>query len=563
MLSPRPVGLLVSLIAATVSIMGAVMPSGASAAPAVVAKSVCAAPLPGQLGCATQVLVSKRTRTPIHPQIRPVGALGTVTQIASVGRAAPMAMTPAYLQQAYDLTYLSATQGTDDTVGVVSVNNDPNAASDLATFRSTYGLPACTTANSCFTQLNENDQTSPLPATDWSWAQEDSLDLDAVSALCPNCRIILVEANAPDSADLQAAITAAIQAGANQVSISAAGEYPADPFTGFSAPSISILAAAGDDGVAPAGYFVFPAALPYVTAVGGTSLNPDRATSPTPRGVTESAWSNSGAGCDTQEQPLAYQPATGCAGRMYSDISADANPATGLTFYDSQAGGWLDGGGTSLATPLTAAFEAVTGVDGSTPQWAYTDSSNLNDPTTGSTGTCAGTLTLLCDAGTRYDGPTGAGSISGQVVTGAPGIGEPDFGTSETPSYVRHATSTGATLLGGVYPNGQATEYYWQYGTTAAYGSRTSDLSAGSGTSPVAASGKFTHLVRGITYHYRLVASNATGTTYGYDYTLTTAGPADAKKANLANKRSTAKHHAKRHHHKHAKKRHPRHARKK
>ena len=163
--------------------------------------------------------------------------------------------------------------------------------------------------------------------------------------------------------------------------------------------------------------------------MGGTSLNPDSASSPTPRGVTESAWSNSGAGCDTQEQPLPYQPSTGCVGRMYSDVSADADPATGLTFYDSQAGGWLDGGGTSLATPLTAAFEAVTGIDGSTPQWAYTDSANLNDPTIRLDGNmCNGTLTLLCRRRRiGYDAPTGAGSISGQLVTGAPGIGEPVF----------------------------------------------------------------------------------------------------------------------------------------
>ena len=543
----RRIALLVSLIVATTSIASAATASVAGAAADMAAKSTCATPLPGQLGCATQVLVSKRTGRPIHPRIRLRRGSGSTAHIASVrGEVAPTTMTPAYLQQAYDLSYLSATRGAGDRVAIVSVNDDPNAASDLATFRSTYGLPACTTANGCFTQLNENGQSAPLPTTEWSWAQEESLDLDAVSALCPNCRIIVVEANAPDPADLQSAIAAAIEAGANQVSISAAGEYSGDPFTDFSAPGVSILAAAGDDGVAPAGYAAYPAALPYVTAVGGTSLNADRASSPTPRGVTESAWSGSGADCDTQEQPLPYQPATGCAGRMYSDVSADANPATGLTFYDSQAGGWLDGGGTSLATPLTAAFEAVTGVDGSTPQWAYTDSPNLNDPSTGSTGMCAGTLTLLCDATTGYDGPTGAGSISGQVVTGAPGIGEPVFGSADSPSYVKHVTPTGARLLGGIYPNGQATTYYWQYGTTAAYDTRTAALSAGAGTRPVSAFGKFAGLTSGTTYHYRLVATNPTGTSYGYDYTFTTAGHADAKKASFAHRHSMSRHHTRR-----------------
>jgi len=144
---------------------------------------------------------------------------------------------------------------------VVAVYNDPTAASDLATFRSTYNLPACTVANGCFQQLNQQDQTSPLPADNSGWSQEESMDLDAVSSICPNCKIDLVEANTPTAPDLQAAITAAIQAGANQVSISGAGEFAENPFTDFSAPGVSILAATGDDGVVPAGEANYPAAL--------------------------------------------------------------------------------------------------------------------------------------------------------------------------------------------------------------------------------------------------------------------------------------------------------------
>ena len=131
----------------------------------------------------------------------------------------------------------------------------------------------------------------------------------------------------------------------------------------------------------PQGVANYPAALPYVTAVGGTSLESDTSSSVTPRGVFETAWSDGGSGCDTQEAPLPYQPSDGCDGRMYSDISADADPSTGLSFYDSQGGRLARrGGGTSHATPIAAAFEAITGVDGSSPQWAYSDAGEPEQP---------------------------------------------------------------------------------------------------------------------------------------------------------------------------------------
>jgi hypothetical protein len=534
---------LLALLLATVTTV-AMVPPAAHAATSTVASSSCTAPAPGQFGCDAQVLVSRRTGHPVHPRPQRASAKQSGSRIAASrvpAQAPPQPLTPAYLQQAYDLTYLSATKGAGDTIAVVAVYGDVDAGSDLSTFRSTYGLPACTTADGCFQQLNEQGQSAPLPVPNSPWTLEQSLDLDAVSSLCPNCRIVLVEASSPSPPDVQAAITAAIQAGANQVSISGSGEYTNNPFTNFSAPGVAILAASGDDGVSPAGYASYPAALPYVTAVGGTSLTADAADDPTPRGVTESAWSDSGAGCDTQEQPLPYQPADGCDGRMYSDVSADADPDTGLSFYDSQGGGWFDGGGTSLATPLTAAFEAVTSVDGSTPQWAYADSANLNDPVGGSTGGCAGTIALLCNGVVGYDGPTGAGSISGQIVAGAPGIGEPPLGPARQKTYVQRVTATAATLLGGVYPNGEATSYYWQYGRTTAYGMRTPAVSIGSGTAPVTVTGHLKDLSPTSGYHFRLVATNAMGTTYGYDYMLTTVHATVARA-----KRARPRHHAKR-----------------
>src|SRR6201999_2460811 len=99
---------------------------------------------------------------------------------------------PADLDSAYKLpTNLGAGQ----TVAIVDAYDDPNAASDLATYRSQFGLPACTTANGCFRKINQNGQTSPMPTGDTGWAGEISLDLDMVSAICPNCSITLIEAN--------------------------------------------------------------------------------------------------------------------------------------------------------------------------------------------------------------------------------------------------------------------------------------------------------------------------------------------------------------------------------
>ncbi len=508
---------LVALVCAAFGAVAGSATAAIDAAPTAntVAADACAAPGPGQIGCDAQVLVSRHTRKPVHPAVKSaVSKRLTGHTLAAGGQAAPQTMTPAYLQQAYDLTYLSSSAGHGDTVAVVAVYNDPTAESDLATFRSTYGLPACTSAGGCFQQLNEAGQPAPLPADSVSWGEEESMDLDAVSALCPNCKIDLVEASSATSQGLQAAITAAIGAGANQVSISGAGSFSQNPFTDFSAPGVSILAATGDAGQVPAGQANYPAALPYVTAVGGTTLTPDSPSAPTPRGVTESTWSGAGYGCDTTQQPLPYQPQGLCAGRAYADISADADPNTGLTIYDSQTGGWVDGGGTSLATPLTAAFEAVTGVADQTPQWAYTDAPSLN--VIGAPG---------------YNAPTGEGSISGQVATGAPGIGMPALGVTDAKSYVRRAARTTANLLGGVYPNGRATSYYWQYGKTSAYGLKSAAVTIAAGATPVSASAALKALQPGTTYHYRLVATNASGTSYGYDYTLTTTGHAGVARA--------------------------------
>src|SRR6185312_15425404 len=106
-----------------------------------------------------------------------------------------------------------STGGSGQTVAIVDAQDDPNAESDLATYRSTYGLPACTTANGCFKKINQNGGTS-YPTADTGWAGEISLDVDMVSAVCPSCHILLVEATSANMSDLGTAVNQAVTQGA-------------------------------------------------------------------------------------------------------------------------------------------------------------------------------------------------------------------------------------------------------------------------------------------------------------------------------------------------------------
>jgi hypothetical protein len=266
----------------------------------------------------------------------------------------PSGYGPADLQSAYNLPSPSSTAGTGETVGIVDAFDDPNAASDLATYRSQFGLKPCTTANGCFSKVNQSGGTS-YPASNSSWAQEISLDLDMVSAICPNCHILLVEASSTSDANLAAAVNRAAALGATQISNS----YGEPEFSGdvseqanYNHPGIDVVAAAGDDGYGVS----YPAASQYVTAVGGTSLS--RASNA--RGWTESAWSGTGSGCSAYTPKPAWQTDTGCGRRTVADVSADANPSTGVAVYDtSGSGGWLVFGGTSVATPIIASGAAL------------------------------------------------------------------------------------------------------------------------------------------------------------------------------------------------------------
>src|SRR5690348_11880084 len=128
---------------------------------------------------------------------------------------------PCDLQAAYSLP--SSTGGSGETVGIVDAFDDPTAESDLATYRSTFGLPPCTTANGCFRKVNESGVQGNYPSNNTGWAQEISLDLDMASAICPNCHILLVEGTTNSFADLATSENTAVSLGANVVSNSYGG----------------------------------------------------------------------------------------------------------------------------------------------------------------------------------------------------------------------------------------------------------------------------------------------------------------------------------------------------
>lgn len=318
------------------------------------------------------------------------------------------------LQAAYKLPSLLL--GERQTVAVVDAYDDPNAEADLAVYRTANNLPPCTTANGCFTEVNQKGQPSPLPPSGagTGWPIEESLDLDMVSAACPNCHIVMVEARNADQTgpNLEYANDAAVRLGANVISNSWGGnEYngeTADCNRFFNHPGVAITVASGDSGFAPD----YPAACEGVTAVGGTTLYQDTSA----RGWGEIAWSGTGSGCSAYIPKPSWQHDRLCGKRTFADTAAVADPNTPVAFYDTYNGvpGWVAVGGTSVAAPIVAGVYALAGntaAIGAGASFVYAHHTGLFDVTSGSDGTCGGSY--LCTAVKAYDGPTGWGTPDG------------------------------------------------------------------------------------------------------------------------------------------------------
>ena len=329
----------------------------------------------------------------------------------SPAAATPSGLFPADLQSAYKLP--SATAGAGRTVAIVDAFDDPAAESDLGVYRSQFGLPACTTANGCFRKVGQTGTTS-LPRKNASWAEEISLDVDMVSATCPLCHILLVEATSNSFANLGAAVNTAARLGATAISNSYGGSDASDSTNGafYNHPGVAVTASSGDGGFG----VEYPASSSFVVAVGGTSL---RKATGTTRGWTESAWSGAGSGCSAFNTaiPSAASFNTGCARRAVADVSAVADPNTGVAVFDSVPfqgfSGWLVFGGTSASSPIIASVYGLAGnaatIDAN--DFPYQHAGSLFDVTTGSNGTCS--PSQLCTARAGWDGPTGLGTPNG------------------------------------------------------------------------------------------------------------------------------------------------------
>lgn len=315
----------------------------------------------------------------------------------------PSGYGPADLKSAYNIT----TNGSA-TIAIVDSGGYSRAEADLGFYRSTYGLPACTTANGCFKKVNQTGGTSSYPRDDTGWSQESALDLDMASAMCPGCKLILVEANSATLSNLAAAVRTAASLGATVISNSYGGSESGTSSyeSAYNQPGRAVTVSTGDSGYGTQ----FPASSPHVIAVGGTHLV--RASNA--RGWTETAWSSGGSGCSTTFAKPSWQTDALCTKRMEADVAAVGDPNTGVAVYgpvSRRGSGWMVFGGTSVSAPLIGGIYGVTGHGPGDAHTIYANKAVLNDVTSGTNGSCSGTY--YCTAQPGYDGPTGLGTPNG------------------------------------------------------------------------------------------------------------------------------------------------------
>ena len=270
---------------------------------------------------------------------------------------------PSDLQSAYRLTGGSAT-----TIAIVDAYDDPSVESDLAVYRTTFGLGECSNANGCFRKIDEHGG-NVYPAFNMGWSEEIAIDTEMVSAICPHCSILLIEANSASLDDLGTAVDTAVAHGARIVSNS----YYAPEWNGeraydvhYNHAGVAMTVSSGDQK-----YASYPAASPYVTSVGGTILQKNGSS------FTQTNWSYTGHGCSAYEPRPAWQSSvTSCATRATVDVAAVADPQSGVSMYDAAAGGWLVAGGTSVGAPIIAGAYALAS-NGATTRYAYAHRTSL------------------------------------------------------------------------------------------------------------------------------------------------------------------------------------------
>jgi len=366
---------------------GASPVAAASASSAVHSKRVCAAAPTRYAACDAHVVTDAKLRP-----------LATTTYQGGYS--------PAQLLIAYGLS-----TGSAPTVAIVDAYANPNAATDLAAYRTQFGLGAAT-----LIQVNQTGSSILAVSGNTGWGQEEMLDLEMVSAICPLCPILYVGAYSASFNDLGAAVDQAAAKGAKVISNS----YGGSEFSGetaiaghYSYSGVAITVSSGDSG-----YGVqIPAAFKTVTAVGGTTLKLNANSTR----FSETVWSGAGSGCSAYITKPSWQHDPGCSRRTVADVAAVADPNTGVAVYDSygSTGGanWFVFGGTSVAAPIIGAVYALSGNTAGVPaQLAYSNAGSLYDVTSGSNGRCTrghSGAAYLCTGEIGYDGPTGNGTPMG------------------------------------------------------------------------------------------------------------------------------------------------------
>ncbi|MGC1379412.1 MAG: S53 family peptidase [Candidatus Baltobacteraceae bacterium] len=308
-------------------------------------------------------------------------------------------LAPIDFQTRYNLP--SGTKGSGTIVAIVDAFDNPNVTSDLAMYRSNFGLG---TAN--FTKYNQTGQIGNYPQGSPGWGVEIDLDVEMVSAVCPKCTIYLIEANDNSTNNLYSAEAEAVSLGAHIISNSYSGCCSASGGS-FDHPGVTYLASAGDSGYGIGD----PADYDNVVSVGGTVLSK----SGSPPTYTEGTWPDTGGGCSEVTKP-SWQHDTGCSFRTSNDVSAVAQ---GVAEYDSYSEpGWFTVGGTSVSSPMLGGVFGLTknytkqhGGENFWKQKAKKYAKDLHDITTGADGSCGGSY--LCKAAVGYDGPTGWGTPNG------------------------------------------------------------------------------------------------------------------------------------------------------
>jgi subtilase family serine protease len=333
---------------------------------------------------------------------------GNLKPLATTG---PTGYSPAQLRTAYGIT---ASGSSSTTIAIVDAYANPNAAADLTAYRNAFGLGPVN-----LTQVNQTGGSIGTVSGDVGWGQEEMLDLEMASAMCPGCSILYVGANSASFNDLATAVNTAAARGAKVISNSYGGrEFSSETSlaNAYNHSGVAITASSGDSGYGAQA----PAAFNTLTAVGGTHLvlnsNGTRA--------SETVWSGAGSGCSAYIAKPSWQHDTACARRTISDVSAVADPATGVSVYDSygSTGGanWYVFGGTSVAAPLIGGIYALGSTAGVPASLAYSNAGSLFDVTSGSNGRCTkGRNTAgqyLCTGVAGYDGPTGNGTPNGSLA---------------------------------------------------------------------------------------------------------------------------------------------------